>query len=172
MDQFIIRPIKPEEVDALRELAIRIFYEAFAHVNSPENIKDYTDKAYAYDQLRTELEDPRSEHYFLCYGDLNIGFIKLNLPGAQSDLNEPDTLELQRIYVDMAYQNRGLGKLLLDKAKECAAAHQVKFLWLAVWEHNPDAIRFYERHGFVKFGAHPFVMGDDEQTDIMMKYIV
>ena len=38
-----------------------------------------------------------------------------------------------------------------------------------VWEQNPRAIRFYEKNGFVSFDKHIFKLGDDKQTDIMMK---
>jgi len=38
-----------------------------------------------------------------------------------------------------------------------------------VWEENPRAINFYKKNGFVEFDKHIFVLGDDEQTDIMMR---
>jgi ribosomal protein S18 acetylase RimI-like enzyme len=45
----------------------------------------------------------------------------------------------------------------------------VGFIWLGVWEENQKAIRFYKKNGFVEFGKHIFRLGDDDQTDIMMK---
>jgi len=45
----------------------------------------------------------------------------------------------------------------------------VKYIWLGVWEKNQKAIDFYEKNGFVPFDKHIFVLGDDKQTDIMMK---
>lgn len=167
--QLSIVAISPDEVDALRELALSIFYASFSHNNSPANMAAYTGKAYSRDQLLSELKGSRSEHYFLKDGDNPIGFLKLNLSGAQSDLNDPNSLEIQRIYVDMAYQNKGLGAMLLKKAMERARELQLQYVWLGVWEHNPDAIRFYERHGFHIFGNHQFIMGDEVQTDILMK---
>ncbi len=47
-----------------------------------------------------------------------------------------------------------------------------KSIWLGVWEENPKAIRFYEKNGFVPFSRHIFKMGDEEQTDIMMRKII
>jgi len=44
-----------------------------------------------------------------------------------------------------------------------------EYLWLGVWDKNTGAIRFYERNGFVKFDEHPFYMGDELQTDYLMK---
>jgi len=38
-----------------------------------------------------------------------------------------------------------------------------------VWEHNPKAIVFYQQIGFEHFGHHSFVLGNDVQTDCLMK---
>lgn len=45
----------------------------------------------------------------------------------------------------------------------------VDYVWLGVWEENPRAIRFYKKNGFVEFDRHIFKLGNDEQTDIMVK---
>jgi len=42
-------------------------------------------------------------------------------------------------------------------------------IWLGVWEHNHNAVHFYKQWGFEIFGAHPFILGDDKQTDVLMK---
>jgi ribosomal protein S18 acetylase RimI-like enzyme len=44
-----------------------------------------------------------------------------------------------------------------------------KVLWLGVWERNRRAIDFYSRFGFQKFGEHVFMVGNDAQTDWLMK---
>jgi len=38
-----------------------------------------------------------------------------------------------------------------------------------VWEHNIKAIAFYKKFGFEQFGSHIFMLGDDIQTDILMR---
>jgi len=43
------------------------------------------------------------------------------------------------------------------------------YVWLGVWEENLRAISFYKKNGFEEFDKHIFKLGDDEQTDIMMK---
>jgi len=45
-------------------------------------------------------------------------------------------------------------------------------VWLGVWEENQRAINFYKRNGFKEFGKHSFIVGDDEQTDLMMKLLI
>jgi GNAT superfamily N-acetyltransferase len=50
---------------------------------------------------------------------------------------------LEKLYVEPAEQNRGIGSALLDKAKELHSDE----LYLWVFQKNP-ARRLYERHGF------------------------
>ena len=45
-------------------------------------------------------------------------------------------------------------------------------LWLGVWEHNARAIRFYEKCGFRDAGSHPFLLGNDLQTDRIMTIVM
>lgn len=42
-------------------------------------------------------------------------------------------------------------------------------IWLGVWEHNPQAIKFYESRGFVETGHHEFITGDVVDRDIIME---
>ncbi len=42
-------------------------------------------------------------------------------------------------------------------------------MWLGVWEKNPRALRFYQKIGFQEFDKHIFTLGNEKQTDIMMK---
>ncbi|MEG2102651.1 MAG: GNAT family N-acetyltransferase, partial [Flavobacterium sp.] len=45
----------------------------------------------------------------------------------------------------------------------------LKYIWLGVWEENIRALSFYKKNGFVEFDKHIFVLGDEEQTDLLMK---
>ena len=60
---------------------------------------------------------------------------------------------IDRLYVDPDYQRRGIGKALLDFAREQSPEH----LWLYTLQINTNARAFYEKNGFVaeKFGISP-----------------
>ncbi|WP_342451355.1 GNAT family N-acetyltransferase [Clostridium tertium] len=45
----------------------------------------------------------------------------------------------------------------------------LNYIGLGVWENNISAIKFYEKQGFIKFDTHVFKLGDDEQTNNLMK---
>lgn len=65
-----------------------------------------------------------------------------------------------------------MGQILYEKAIEMAIKRKSKYVWLGVWEENPRAINFYKKNGFEEFDKHVFILGDDEQTDILMKKIL
>ena len=68
-----------------------------------------------------------------------------------------------------AHQGKKIGQLFYQKALEIATQHKLRYIWLGVWEENKNAINFYEKNGFVAFDKHIFKLGDDPQTDILMK---
>jgi ribosomal protein S18 acetylase RimI-like enzyme len=59
--------------------------------------------------------------------------------------------------------------MLFEKTLELAKKAAVNYVWLGVWEENKSAIKFYEKNGLKAFSKHIFMLGDDPQTDIMMK---
>jgi len=98
-----------------------------------------------------------------------IGYLKLNKGGSQTELKDNDALEIERIYVLKEFHGKKVGQLLFDKAIEVAKAQDVAYVWLGVWENNKRALQLYSKNGFVEFDQHIFVLGDEAQTDIMMK---
>jgi ribosomal protein S18 acetylase RimI-like enzyme len=93
----------------------------------------------------------------------------MNFSAAQTELKENQSAEIERIYVLKACHGSGVGQLLLDKALDLARQNKLRYVWLGVWEQNPRAISFYRKNGFVEFDRHIFRLGDDEQTDWMMR---
>jgi ribosomal protein S18 acetylase RimI-like enzyme len=98
-----------------------------------------------------------------------IGYLKINFGKAQTELMDSNAAEIERIYVLKQFQGKKVGHLLLEKAMGIAHKMKVKYLWLGVWEKNIGAIGFYRKHGFKEYDKHIFKLGDDNQTDILMK---
>jgi len=157
------------DLDTLVRIGRSTFNDAFAKDNKPENIEAYIDKAFTSTNIERELLGRGSEFYFALNGKEVIGYFKINYAGSQTDLNDRGSLELERFYVLSKFRNKGYGKQILTKAIVMAQSRKLKYIWLGVWEKNTSAIRFYERNGFIKFDEHPFYMGDELQTDYLMK---
>jgi len=169
MNQIIIVPASPQQVSALVSLSRETFYETFAPSNSEENMQQYLENNLTEDKLGSEMSNSNSVFYIAFEGETAIGYLKLNEGEAQTELQNEDSLEIERIYVKSEYHGKKVGQMLYDKAVEAAREKNKSSLWLGVWEENPKAIRFYEKNGFTAFGKHIFRMGTDEQTDIMMR---
>lgn len=166
-----VEVIKVELADfqRLQEIGIRTFREAFADQNSKEDMQLYLDKAFSTVQVRAELSHPYSSFYFAFKNNLIIGYLKVNFDPEASKIEHEPALELERIYVIEEFQGQKIGQVLFEKALAIAKEKHLNYIWLGVWEKNPGAIRFYKKHGFAEFDAHLFVLGTDEQRDILMK---
>jgi diamine N-acetyltransferase len=165
----VIRQCAAGDLDALRDISWRTYDQTFRAMNEPAAMDAYLASAFDSERLRMELANPDSAFYFLYVDGELAGYLKVNRAGAQTDLNDPDSLELERIYVDQPFQGRGLGRVLIEKGMEIGRQGGKTSVWLGVWERNARAIRFYEKAGFRKAGTHAFVMGDERQTDFIMR---
>jgi ribosomal protein S18 acetylase RimI-like enzyme len=169
MEQIKIRLIGAGDALVLQQLACQTFTETFAHCNTPENLSKYLEEKFSVETLENELANPLSAFYIAeCSGKM-AGFLKTNTGLAQTELKDLNAFEIERIYVLRAFHGKQVGQLLMNKAIEEAGKTTCNYIWLGVWEENYQAIRFYTKNGFVKFDTHIFKMGDDEQTDWMMK---
>jgi ribosomal protein S18 acetylase RimI-like enzyme len=164
-----IHQIGLQNIEQLQAIGRQTFAETFAESNSADNMAKYLEEAYAHDKLSAELKDPNSLFYFAINENEVIGYLKINFGNAQTELKDNTALEIERIYVTKAYHGKKVGQLLYDKAIEVAKEKKVGYVWLGVWEENHRAIQFYTKNGFVAFDKHIFELGDDAQTDIMMK---
>lgn len=157
------------DLSRLQKIGKRTFFDTYAAGNSEENMRQYLENVFSDEKVQSELTDENSEFYFAELDEEEIGYLKVNLGPSQTDLKVDNALEIERIYVLKEYQGLKVGQKLLTKATEIAKQKQLDYVWLGVWERNPNAIQFYQKHGFTEFDKHVFKLGDDEQTDLMMK---
>jgi diamine N-acetyltransferase len=169
MDNIEIKKISLKEIDQLKEISRQTFQETFSESNSEENMKSYLEKGFSNEKLTAELTDKNSEFYFATFEKKVIGYLKINFGASQTELKDNKALEIERIYVSKEFHGKRVGQLLYVKAIERAKQQNSDYVWLGVWEENQKAIHFYKKNGFVEFDKHIFKLGNDEQTDIMMK---
>lgn len=164
-----IRRATVADVETLQAIGIQTFRETFESTNDAGNLELYLNNAFSIAKLSEELRNPLAEFYFAFSGDLIAGYLKINSGAAQTEPQAHDSIEIERIYVCAAYHGKKVGQALYDFALQLALDRKASFLWLGVWERNSRAIRFYEKNGFSAFDSHVFVVGEDAQTDILMK---
>lgn len=164
-----IREVTPEDMAQLQEIGRRTFVETYSSVNTEENMSNYLAENLSIDKLMSEFSDKHMEFYFALMNERIVGFLKLNSGEAQTEPNQENSLEIERIYVLSEFQGKGVGQFLFEKTVELANERKLDYVWLGVWEQNSKAIGFYKKNGFLEFGKHIFFLGNDEQQDILMK---
>ncbi len=169
MIPFDIKKVTLDDIDQLQKISKQTFYETFSGGNTEENMENYLVEGFSIEKLTAELKDKNVEFYFSTLDNSVIGYLKVNFGEAQTELQDDKALEIERIYVSKEFHGKNVGQILYDKAIQIAKLKKTDYVWLGVWEENPRAINFYKKNGFIEFGKHIFKLGNDEQTDIMMK---
>ena len=165
----IINQATLQDVTKLLQLAKETFTETFARYNTEANMNKYLAEKFSAEKIQSELNNQNSLFFIAWEAQNPIGYLKLNTGNAQTELQDNTAIEIERIYVKSSHHGQKVGQLLYEKAMDVARTKQKTYLWLAVWEQNPRAISFYRKNGFVEFDKHIFILGDEKQTDIMMK---
>src|SRR6056297_1059656 len=154
-----IYEINSAHLRELRTIAIQTFEETFAATNSRENMDHYHEKAFNARVLAEELQNPEAWWYFIEFEGKLAGYLKVNVGQAQTELQEEDGFEVERIYVLKEFHGTGVGKALLDHAIQLGRKKGKKYLLLGVHEENIRALRFYEKFRLQEFDDHVFMMG-------------
>jgi ribosomal protein S18 acetylase RimI-like enzyme len=164
-----IRAISISDLPQLQKIGKTTFAETFTEHNIKEDLDKYLEESFSNEKLSSELNNPHSSFYFAEIENNVVGYLKINFGASQTELKDNEALEIERIYVLQAFHGKKLGQALYEKANSIAKEMKVNYVWLGVWEKNNKAIQFYKKNGFVPFDTHIFKLGNDEQTDIMMK---
>lgn len=169
MKQIEIKEVSQSDVKRLQQVSRQTFIETFSTRNTEENMNKYLEEGLTEEKLSSELANTGSQFYFAEMDGKVIGYLKLNFGQSQTELQDEKAIEIERIYVLKEFLGKKVGQLLYDKVIDIARLQRAHYVWLGVWEENLRAITFYKKNGFVEFGKHLFKLGNDEQTDLMMK---
>lgn len=141
--KFTLRPPDLSDADALANLHVTTWREAYAHLLpqdffTPEYVRG------RHDLWRRILQAPRPEFAIqLAEADGEpIGFAWVGPAVAADAETAPRERQLYAIYVRAAHHGENVGQSLLD----ATLGSQPAMLWVA--KNNPRAVAFYRRNGF------------------------
>jgi putative acetyltransferase len=133
---FIIRDYRPEDFDAVTILWRIARERSLPELERTKGHFFYEDQEYFREHVLKE-----NKVFVVESDERPVAFLAI-----QNDF-------IDRLYVHPDHQNRGIGKALLDYARQLSPEH----LWLYTLQINTSARSFYEKHGFTaeKFGMSP-----------------
>lgn len=164
-----VYPDQEEKIRILREIAVYIFQVTFESVNSPEQMRLYTEKILSLENLTQEIQNPESFFFLVYHQDQPAGYLKFNIGGAQTESRPPNQMEIQRFYLHPEFHGTGMAGKMMDYSLQFARDQGKKTVWLGVAEDNIPAWKFYHKCGFIATGKHPFDFAGEIQWDVCME---
>lgn len=167
LKRLALRIAIPDDAERLAPFAARTFYDAFAALTNPDDMRLYLAEAFTVERQRAEIADPNCRFFLAELDHQLLGYAKLRTGYVPSCVTQPAPIELNRMYLDPEWKGRGIADRLMQACLDAARRGGFQTIWLGVWDRNPRARRFYARWGFVEIGTHPFQFGNDPQTDLV-----
>lgn len=164
----MIRAASQADAPVLAWFGATTFMATYAGSVPDEALSDYVSRAFTADRMATEITDDTMRVFIAETGRAVIGYALLRSSAAPGFVPGDDPLELGRIYISPSAQRSGVGSRLLASGLEHARARGHDWIWLTVWENNPNAIAAYQRWGFEEVGNVTFPFGTEMHRDLVM----
>jgi len=169
MNEIIIKEATTADAALIADLSRQTFYEAFAGDNTKENMDQFMNESFNRQKLIEEVGAEGSVFLLAYQHDEAVGYARMRETTNPLLTENERAIEIARIYALQKSVGKGVGKALMQQCINKAKERGAGLIWLGVWEKNHKAIAFYTKWGFEKFGDHVFMLGNDAQTDWLMK---
>ena len=150
-----------DRLDELRPLWLALHAQhrevapAIGHLPARADAESWARRRQAYS---TWLTDPRSMLSVAEAGRSLVGYALATVrPGFAGWATGESMVELESLAVAAEHRGRGIGRLLLDELRRITSEAGKTDIVLTVANANADALRFYERNGFV--AGFPILIG-------------
>jgi ribosomal protein S18 acetylase RimI-like enzyme len=153
---------------ALSAAGERLFVQAYGRYSPPDDLAVHLRDHFGRDSVAAELQNPDVRYTIALGGDAIAGFVKIRSGDAPETIPCVDAVEVQQLYVDAAWQRKGVGRALMDRAVAAAREQARAGLWLSVWQDADWATSFYEAYGFRRAGTAEFRLGRTRFEDDLM----
>ncbi|MDO8269069.1 MAG: GNAT family N-acetyltransferase [Candidatus Levybacteria bacterium] len=117
---------------------------SIADLSDADQIFDIFEKARGEMKYLPDIHTSEETHVFVTSLVISGGVLVAKEKGRVAGFIHAKDGWVNHLYIDPAFQNQGVGKVLLEEVKE----QNPEGLYLWVFEENLGAIKFYEREGF------------------------
>jgi diamine N-acetyltransferase len=158
-----LRTALPEDAEALSDLAMRSYCDAFGHSFRTSDLLAH---------LSAHLS-PRSFARILSEDVVlvaevdgrMVGYVQFGIaPAPAGGLAVTKALQVRRFFVAADAQHQGIGALLMDAVLGHPQVRDAKSVYLEVWERNQVAQKFCARYGFEVVGRRPLLVASGAPT--------
>jgi len=141
-----IRPATIEDVAILQKLNQQVFIDNQKYDRDLDMTRPLSDKSQEY---YNNLLNNKNSVCFIAFNDKKpIGYIACNIK--IYSYRKSKYCEIENMGVNSDYQSRGIGSLLINKAKIWARDHGFQKIYVSSYFQNIKAIKFYQNNGFTE----------------------
>ncbi|MBT8271307.1 MAG: GNAT family N-acetyltransferase [Bacteroidia bacterium] len=164
-----IRKASKNDAASIALLGRITFNESFGHLFRDKNdLSQYHLRTFSVNKIKSSVQKRENIYWVAFWDDLPVGYAKLKLNSQSDFLDSVQVCQLQKIYVLKDFLSMKIGLNLQEELLNEARSLGNESIWLSVWDGNSRAIRFYEKNGFDKIGAHDFQIGKENFDFIVM----
>src|SRR4051812_23771408 len=98
MEHVIIRQALPKDARIVQTIGAETFIETFGHSNTQADMDAYIADNFSEQKMTEELRNPDALFFVAYINREAVGYLKVNSGKAQTELQEEDSLEIERIY--------------------------------------------------------------------------
>lgn len=139
-----LRSAAKADLEEVSDLLREAWHRTYDDIYGRERVREITTSWHSVEALSENLARPRSE---FVVADSKNGIAGM----AYASMLDEHALMLHQLYVHPARQGQGTGALLLHEV--CGCFPEAQTTRLEVERANTGAVKFYERHGFVRAGT-------------------
>lgn len=163
------KPIAPEEVELLRNVAFASFMAAYKGQIPDVLMHEYLESTHSIEVLSQELRTEDTFYFFVLNKGRAAGFLMLEHPRTHPRLDLEPAVFIHRIYLLPEYWHQGLGTAMMAFCEAFARDRGAGWLWLQVWRENQRALKFYKKWGFEQFSTIDFILGNVVHDDLLLR---
>lgn len=152
MSDIIIRSWIKSDFKSVRKILLETWLDTYRFIPE-EDIRYHLEKFYSEEKLNILFIDPYTQCFISESNGEPAGWIKLYENRSQK------RFYLSSLYILPKYQNKGIGRLLTNKAIEIARQKNYDRIWLGVMKDNIKALEWYKKNDFNFIEEEPFQMG-------------
>ncbi|HZZ91004.1 MAG TPA: GNAT family N-acetyltransferase [Usitatibacter sp.] len=151
-------------------LATQVFLDTYATEGIRADLAREVLANYSVGAFAGRLADPshnlllaEREGHLIGFSDLVFGTacpVAVDVPAAEVDM----------LYVQLPFQGRGVGRMLLSRTEMLAREQGAAASWLSAWVGNTRALAFYAAMGYADMGAMNHVIeGQEYENRVLLK---
>ena len=146
-----VRAASPAEALAIAALSVQVFLDTYASAGVRPDLAREAFTEYSAEAFAARLREPDRRFAMAEQGEGLVGYAEVIVRRSPAPGGSVSGAQLVRLYVQPAFQRRGIGRTLIREAERLAAGTGA--LWLTAWEENRRARAFYAAQGYDDVGA-------------------